>query len=301
MDENSEFEADSPFVHLYRKIDPRLARSLLSFRKRYPPRTFSHAGYDWPYIVAGQGDETALLLHGMAGAYDLWWQQIEALRAQYRLISVTYPPIDTLAGLTAGLLALLDHLGVDRVHLVGTSLGGYLAQYIVARHADIVLDAVFGNTFPPNRILVRRTRGAEPLLRILPEGIILGAMRLNIRRSLYPAGGRSELLKAYLLEGTFRNMSKPLFLARYRTVMEWFDLPQEPPRIPLMILEAENDPLITPALRATLRETYPEAAVINLGSVGHFSYINRPLPYTQTLEAFWQGTHPLGAPRKQGP
>jgi len=96
------------FDQLYAKVEPSIVGSLQSFRRASPPRQLQDDGADWEYIAAGAGKETIVFLHGMTGAYDIWWQQINDLKGQYRIISVTYPPVQSLAALEKGVLAILS-------------------------------------------------------------------------------------------------------------------------------------------------------------------------------------------------
>lgn len=223
----------------------------------------------------------------MAGAGDIWWQQIEALRDQFRIISVTYPVVDSLAGLRQGILEILAEEGVKQLNIVGTSLGGYLAQYLVAQDPNRFRRAVFGNTFPPSDRIARKTRGVETLLRTIPHSIFRAAIRKSTSNRLFPASGRSELLKAYLNEGVFRGLTKAVFTARYRCVIEKFE-PLEPSAqiIPVLIIEADNDPLVDPNLREHLKRSYPEAQVLTFHNAGHFPYLNLPIQYVQSLLRF---------------
>jgi pimeloyl-ACP methyl ester carboxylesterase len=47
----------------------------------------------------------------------------------------------------ADTLRLIDHLGLDRVHLVGHSTGGTIAQVLAADHSDRVASLVLGATW----------------------------------------------------------------------------------------------------------------------------------------------------------
>ena len=265
-------------------MDPPAA-SLASFRQAHPPTQLLVDGASWEFIRTGHGDQGLLFLHGMAGAYDIWWQQIQALQNRCQIVSLTYPAVDTLEGLRHGINAVLQAAGVDRFTVVGSSLGGYLAQYLIARQPERIRRAVFANTFPPNSILARRTRGANLLIRLVPQALLMAGMRWNTWLSIYPASGRSALLKAYLDEGTYRSMDKARFLARYRAVVEWFD-PPDISGIPVLIIESANDPLISPALQQLLKRTYPSARVHTFGAVGHFPYVNESQAYSAVLEEF---------------
>jgi pimeloyl-ACP methyl ester carboxylesterase len=89
------------------------------------------------FEVIGEG-EPVVLCHGLGGNHASWWQQLGPL-VDAGLAAVTWdqrgfgnstrrsgragpePAVDDLA-------ALVDHLGLDRVHLVGQSMGGWVAM-----------------------------------------------------------------------------------------------------------------------------------------------------------------------------
>lgn len=276
-----------PFEQLYAKVDPAQAASLQAFRQSYPPQHINVSGRKWEYVALGGGEETILFLHGMTGSYDIWWQQIAALRDRYRVISVTYPPVDSLEGLAEGVLAILDAEGADKVNVVGSSLGGYLAQYLVATRPERIQRAVFANTFPPNDIIAEKNRTIGALLPYLPEWLVMATLDGSFTDKVYPASGNSELVLAFMLEQSHSRMSKAQVVGRYRCVIDPFT-PADPAAlgIPVMIIEADNDPLVEEALREQLKTTYPAAAVHTLRNAGHFAYLSMPDVYAEMLEEF---------------
>ena len=92
---------------------------------------------------------------------------------------------------------------------------------------------------------------------------------------------------AFGLEQTYGRMSKAQVLGRFRCVVEPFEAPDMAALgIPVMIIEADNDPLVEAALREQLKETYPTAEVVTLSN-GHFPYLSMPDEYTSYLEDFF--------------
>ena len=275
------------FAETYAQVDEETAVSLQTFRQEHAPQQLEVDGKTWEYTVFGAG-ETVLFLHGMTGAYDIWWQVMENLSANYQVMSVTYPPADSLAEMAEGVTAVLDAEQIGTVHLVGSSLGGYFTQYLVATYPERVETAVFANTFPPNEIIAEENKTLGGLLPIIPEWAVMGVLKGSAEDSLYPAAGNSELVRAYVLEQAFGRMSKAQFLGRYHAVIDPFTPPDLAALdVPAMIIEADNDPLVAEALREMLKETYPQAAVHTLHAVGHFPYLNEPELYTELLTNFW--------------
>ncbi|MQA33152.1 alpha/beta fold hydrolase [Modestobacter roseus] len=65
-----------------------------------------------------------------------------------QLLARPRPGAYDLGDMAADTHGLLDHLGIDRVHLVGMSMGGMIAQTLAARHPDRVasLTSIFSTT-----------------------------------------------------------------------------------------------------------------------------------------------------------
>jgi maspardin len=277
-----------PFRQLYAKANPKTIQSLVSFRETNPTKAVYIDGIEWDYVVAGSGPETILFLHGMTGSYDIWWQQIEALKKDYRILSVTYPAVNSLEEMGKGVLTIIDREKVDQVNLVGTSLGGYFAQYLVAQHTANIQRAVFGNTFPPNNIIAEKNKTIGTILPYLPEWLVIDFFRGSFKKSIYPTSGNDEFTLAFLNEISDGRLSKAQVVGRYRCVVE----PFVPPKvqvlgIPVMIIESDNDPLVEPALRGALKATYAGASVHTFHNAGHFPYLNQTSEFTNLLKKFF--------------
>lgn len=273
-----------PFNELYARVDPAIIYSLQSFRQANSPQRLLVDGVTWEYLAIGQGQETILFLHGMTGTYDIWWQQIDALKGQYHIISVTYPPVQSLEELETGVLAILEREGIREVNLVGTSLGGYFVQYLIAKHPERVQRAVLSNTFPPNDLIAEKNRTLGTILPYLPEWLVLSVFRNNFQQMIYPTSGNDELTLAFLNEIGYGRMSKAQLVGRYYCVIEKFTAPT--PTMPVMIIESDNDPLVDFTLREQLKATYPNATVSTFHGAGHFPYLNHPQEYTKLLLDF---------------
>ncbi len=213
---------------------------------------------------------------------------MEALQESYRVISMTYPAVDSLEEMAQGVLAILEVEGINRFSLVGSSLGGYFAQYLVARYPERVQSAVFANTFPPNDLIAEQNKVVGSLLPFLPEWLIMNVFSSSIRNSVYPASNYSELVLAYGLEQTTGRMRKAQILGRFRSVIDPFTAPDPALLgIPVMIIESNNDPLVEPVLRSELKVAYPSAEVYTFTEAGHFPYLNQAEEYTRVIDEFF--------------
>jgi len=112
------------------------------------PLTSLPTGIDMYYGVEGRGDPL-LLIMGTAADHTTWSAQVEAYRDHFRVITFdargtgrsTHPePIDeySMRILADDAVALLDHLGVERAHVSGLSLGSATAQELAINHPEKV-------------------------------------------------------------------------------------------------------------------------------------------------------------------
>jgi pimeloyl-ACP methyl ester carboxylesterase len=183
-------------------------------------------------------------------------------------------------------MAILKQEGVTTFHVVGTSLGGYFAQYLVGRYPERIEKAVFANTFPPNDLLKEKNGTIGGLIPYLPEWLVMNVLQGSFTSSIYPTSGNDELTLAFLNEIVAGRVSKAQVDGRYRCVVERFEAPTGTD-VPILIIEAINDPLVEQVLREQLRQTYPDARVVTVDN-GHFPYLATPEFYTEQLRAFFQ-------------
>ncbi|MGH3459489.1 alpha/beta fold hydrolase [Aeromicrobium sp.] len=98
---------------------------------------------------------TVVFGHGLLFSGWMFTHQVEALKDEYRCVTIDWRSqgkspaarnghdMDTL---TLDLVALLDELGLDVVHYVGLSMGGYVGMRFAARHPDRVLSLALLDT-----------------------------------------------------------------------------------------------------------------------------------------------------------
>ena len=99
-----------------------------------------------------------LLLHAAMGSSRRWYAAVPALARHYRVVRMDLrghgesevPPPDvplTMDRLVQDVRDLLHHLGAGRVHIVGNSAGGYIAQNLAMQSPELVRSLVlFGST-----------------------------------------------------------------------------------------------------------------------------------------------------------
>ena len=102
------------------------------------------------YEVHGQGEPLVMIM-GFGGGLRGWYFQTRAFRKHYRVIifdnrgigksaKATEPyTVSTMAG---DALGLMDHLGIEKAHVLGMSLGSLVAQEIAIEHPRRVLKLI---------------------------------------------------------------------------------------------------------------------------------------------------------------
>ncbi len=106
-------------------------------------------------LVGPEGAPTVMLSHSLSASLDMWWPQMAALSARYRVLrydmrghgeSEAIKPPYTLEHLASDVRALLAALDINDVHFVGLSIGGMIGQVLATRHSDVLRSVTLCNT-----------------------------------------------------------------------------------------------------------------------------------------------------------
>jgi 3-oxoadipate enol-lactonase len=101
-------------------------------------------GIDLFYDIKGTG-EPLLLISGFFCDHTYWSLQLPALVKQYQVIRLdnrgfgrTSAPDSpyTIGQMANDTAALLEHIGIEKVHLAGHSMGGHIAQELALAHPE---------------------------------------------------------------------------------------------------------------------------------------------------------------------
>ncbi|MBC7679147.1 MAG: alpha/beta fold hydrolase, partial [Pseudorhodobacter sp.] len=101
---------------------------------------------DLNYVLEGEGEQTIVLINGLADDLVSWDFQVPALlaaghrvlRFDNRGIGESSAPAGpyTSRMLADDAKALVDHLGLTDIHLMGVSMGGMIAQEYALAHPE---------------------------------------------------------------------------------------------------------------------------------------------------------------------
>jgi aminoacrylate hydrolase len=113
-------------------------------------------GFELYYEEHGEG-EPLLLVSGLGGVASYWKPNLPAFTKKYRVIlhdhrgsgASTHSRMKySVDQMTDDLVRLMDHLGIERAHLVGQSTGGAIGQTLAITRPERVGKLVLAGTWP---------------------------------------------------------------------------------------------------------------------------------------------------------
>ena len=151
----------------------------------------AHGGSAIPsYRVDGKGQPLVLIM-GLGGRKEDWRPQVRAFKRYFRVItfdnrgvggSSRLPGQITIEAMVGDTLALLDHLGIDRAHILGYSLGGIVAQQIAIRYPERVNKLILASTVAVGDESDGSVEGLQKALGLKQDGGQQGLEGVDARR-----------------------------------------------------------------------------------------------------------------------
>jgi len=127
---------------------------LFASKWRLQSVAFSNESGDiWYYFDTNEHGIPLIMIPGTTGTAIVFFQQMLSLSLRgYRLISVTIPCTSSVDAFNKSFNKFLSFLHIDTFHLLGTSLGGFLALSYTNQHPQRVLSLILTNSFADTHV-----------------------------------------------------------------------------------------------------------------------------------------------------
>lgn len=252
-------------------------------------------------LTVGAGDQTLVLLNGTSGHIEAWTHNLRALAQQYRVIGYDYPGhgYTTLADADleitdyeAHLLELLDVLGLDRVHLLGESLGGWVAIKFAAHHPERLRSVVL--SAPGGRMISSGSmERVSPVSRKAVEEPTYGNVKTRLQVVIHdPERITDELVEVrrsiYARPGFIRSMEHIMALQvpdiRARNQVTEADYAAIP--VPALLVWTDHEPTGGAEVGEALAAAIPDGEFALIRNAAHWPQWEDPTTFNETTLDF---------------
>ncbi len=254
---------------------------------------FEHDGCSLHYEDYGQG-APLLLLHGLGSSGLDWEYQVPAFRAAgYRVITLDLrghgrsdKPRErySMRMFSADVEALIDHLHLGPVHLVGLSMGAMVGFQLAVDQPHLLKSLCIVNSGPQVKV-----RGANDVWQWFKRWSLARVMSMQtlgqaLGKLLFPQPGQADLRRK-IAERWARN-DKRAYLASFDAIVGW-GVQERLSRItcPVLVISADRD--YTPvAVKQAYVKLMPDARLVVIDHSRHATPLDQPEAFNRTVLEF---------------
>lgn len=253
---------------------------------------FEHEGCNLHYEEFGHG-APLLLVHGLGSSTLDWEQQIPALSTRYRVIvpdvrghGRSDKPRErySIAGFSADMVALIEHLNLGPVHYVGLSMGGMIGFQLAVDQPQLLKSLCIVNSAPEVKLRSRDEYWQWFKRWSLMHMLSMGAIGKALGAKLFPEPGQAQLRRK--IAQRWAKNDRRAYLASFDAIIGW-GVQERLSRVscPTLIVSADRD--YTPV---SLKEAYvkllPDARLVVIADSRHATPLDQPERFNQTLLEF---------------
>lgn len=255
------------------------------------------AGEKIYYESTGEG-EAIVLCHGYGGNHAVWYQQVPAFAQSHRVITWDqrgFGRSTNLAGkvdpITAAsdLKALLDHLHIERAHIVGQSMGGWTALEFALQNTDRVLSLTLTDTIGGIYTL-EIERSFDEFLKASAAAPKLDAPPIGRHPALNKSFADRDLAKAFLYE-EISSLAPPASTAipgiLRSTAVDHSRLKSL--KAPVHFVVGSDDNIFQPATIQEAAKLIPGSRTTFIDGAGHSAYFEKPEEWNTAVMKFIEG------------
>lgn len=238
------------------------------------------------YAQHGAGTPPLVCIHGAGGTHQHWGLQLRALGDTTRVIALDLPGHgrspgpwhESIAEMSAAVLAALDALGLERAVLLGHSMGGAVAQWTVLNAPGRVAGLVLVGTGARLRVPSATIDGLanDPAATVGP-----------LVANFYGSAAAPALRAAG--ETAYRQVDPRVFRGGF-VACNSFDVTDRLAAMscPTLIICGEEDRMTPPKFSRLLHEQIAGSTLVLLAHTGHMVMLEQPDAVNDALRTFFK-------------
>ena len=248
------------------------------------------------YEEAGSGP-AVVFLHGGFGDRRMWDDQFAPLAREFRVVRYDHRGFGRSSAPTGpysaldDLRRLLDHLGIERAHLVGNSLGGSRAIEFAIEHPErvgklvVIASAADGYPIPPENM-----ERVMAVIRAAADEGVPRAVELWLANPMLDAARTDPAVFARVREMVTDN-------GGIWRMQHWPSGQMRPPaaerlaevRVPTLLIVGDRDDRLMLETAAKTAEGIPGARLVTLSGTDHLPQMEKPAEVNRLLREFLLG------------
>ena len=235
--------------------------------------------------VAGKG-ELVLFLHGIRGNRRNWSAQVEAFSERYKAAawdargygdSDDHPGALQFEYFSGDVLRVIEHFGVEKIHLVGLSMGGRIARNVALRWPERVQSLTLVSTSPGFDAM-----SSEDVMRFVTER---KTRTPETVRKLIGSRARPEAFDQ-LWESVTQTREESYRKTLEASVAQDRGAPIENIRVPTLVVAGDEDTVYPPEMARDVARRIPGAELVMIKGAGHLVNLERPGRFNEVVMDF---------------
>jgi 3-oxoadipate enol-lactonase len=248
------------------------------------------------YRVDGPDDAPALVFVNSLGTHHgLWDAQVDAFVGDHRVVRFDFcghgasdPPRGpvSIASFGDDLIALLDHLGLERADVCGCSLGGMVALWLAAERPTRIARAVLANTGARIGTIERWNARIEAVRRDGMEGVVD-----SVLARFFSIAFREREPGAVARVGAMLRATDPRGYIAACAALRDADLRGALPaiRVPTLVVAGSLDEATPPSLAEQLHVGIAGSRLAIIPGAAHLTNVERPDAFNAVVREFLSG------------
>ena len=269
-----------------------------------PTRTIAVGDVDFAYRELGPATGVPVIfLHHLAAVLDNWDPRVvDGIAAQHRVIAFDNRGVgasggstpDTIEAMAHDAVAFIGALGLEKVDLLGFSMGGMIAQLIAADEPQLVRKVILAGTGPAGG------HGITKVTRLSHFDTLRGLLTLQDPKQVLftrtPAGRRAGKEFLARLKERTHNRDKAISLRSYgaqlKAIHRWG---QQPPadlsviHQPVLVANGKTDRMVPTSNSRDLAQRLPNADLVIYPDAGHGGIFQFHQQFVERTLAFLGG------------